>query len=234
MYKVFKSKNIFTDRFWHLRTLIHKAKFNLKFLFHNIRECGFTLAETIVVVGVFGLLMVLISGLVANFYKQNEYALQQSSAISGARNAVSVLVQDLREAIPSQSGAYPLELIKVDEIIFYSDIDRDDEVERARYYVNHENQLIKETIEPSGNPAQYHSSDSESKIVANYIVNDLMDMPMFTYFDKNGHDIIDLSDVDSVRFIELNVVVNVDPNRQPDEFILRSSAYLRNLQPTLQ
>ena len=201
---------------------------------YNKKNKGFTLTETLVVIGIFGMLMILLGGLITNFYRQNEYALQQSNAISSARSAIKIMVQDLREAVPSQSGSYPLELINSDEITFYSDIDRDDSVEQARYFINVENQLIKETVEPTGFPAVYDNANKETKIVANYIMNDQMNVDLFSYFDENGQEIVDLSDLDSVRFIEVNVVVNVDPARQPEEFVLRSSAYLRNLEPTLQ
>ena len=57
---------------------------------------------------------------------------------------------------------------------------------------------------------------------------------IFTYYNGDGLEIIPGNDLDEVRFVEVNLIVNVDPNRQPEEFVLRSSAYLRNLKPTLQ
>ena len=197
-------------------------------------KSAFSLLETVLVISLFTVVMLIISQFTFTFYRQNEYALEQSAAIQNARRGIATLVGDLREAVPSQGGAYPIESAATNSITFFSDIDRDEFVERARYFINAEGQLIKEVTEPTGIPATYPVNPTSTKIVANYIINDLFATDLFTYYDDSGTIISNLSDEDSVRFIEVNLIVNVDPNRQPEEFVLRSSAYLRNLEPTLQ
>lgn len=202
---------------------------------------GYTFIEMMVVISLFTVVMLVLNQGIFDFYRQNEYTIQQSAAIQNAREGVEEMVRDLREAVVSQGGAYPIESASVDEIIFYSDIDRDQFVEKARYYIDSDNQLVKEATEilfdSAGkpvSPAQYATSPATTYVVAKHIVNDMFATNLFTYFDENGNEIIDLADQDAIRFIEVNLVVNVDPNRAPEEFNLRSSAYLRNLKPTLQ
>ena len=206
----------------------------LTYLKIKLNNQGFTLVETLMVISLFTVVMLIISQFSYNFYRQNEYALEQSAAIQNGRRGVATLVGDLREAVPSQGGAYPIETAEANSITFFSDIDRDEFVERAYYYVNNQAQLIKEVTEPVGSPATYSASPTSTEIVAEYIINDLFEKDIFTYFDDSGSEIDNLNDADAVRFVEVNLIVNVDPARQPEEFVLRSSAYLRNLQPTLQ
>ena len=58
-------------------------------------------------------------------------------------------------------------------------------------------------------------------------------IPVFTYFDDAGVQIIVLSRVTDVAYVRVNVIVDANPNRAPDEFRLRSSATLRNLKTNL-
>ena len=199
-----------------------------------MKHHGFSLVETIVVIGIFVLVMTVLSVFIFNFYRTNAYAIEQSSAIENARNGVEKLVQDLREVVPSQGGAYPIESAGLNEVVFFSDVDHDELVERARYYIDVENRLIKETTEPMGSPAVYAPTPTATEIVAEYIVNSSFGTDLFTFYDDAGVVIADLDDVDAIRFVEVNLMVNVDPARAPEEFVLHSSAYLRNLQPTLQ
>jgi prepilin-type N-terminal cleavage/methylation domain-containing protein len=198
---------------------------------------GFTLIEMLVVIAIFTLIMTIATKLIRDFYVTNAYAIEQSAAIENAREGVGTMVRDLREAVPSQGGAYPIENLGIDTIIFYSDIDRDEAVEKARYYVDASRRLIKDTYEAPNVPTDFYPlTPTATNIVAEHIMNGQPGFPaeIFQYFDENGLEITDLNDVDEVRFVEVNLVVNVDPNRAPEEYVLRSSAYLRNLKPTLQ
>lgn len=202
---------------------------------HLKKKFGFTLVETVIVIAIFTIVMVSINQMIAAFYRQNAYAVEQSAAIASARDGVQVLVKDLREAVASQGGAYPLEAASGNTITFYSDIDRDDSVEKTFYFIDSEQRLVKEIFEPTDtSPATYPGTATSVEYAAEHVVNILYGDNIFTYYDGDGVEIIPGADLDEVRFIEVNLIVNVDPNRQPEEFVLRSSAYLRNLKPTLQ
>jgi hypothetical protein len=53
--------------------------------------------------------------------------------------------------------------------------------------------------------------------------------PVFRYYDTAGNEMTDLSRVTDITFIVIRLVVNINPNRLPNDFVLQSSASLRNL-----
>ncbi len=192
---------------------------------------GFTLMETVVVIAIFTIIMTVISSLIVNFYRTNDYAIQQSQAIGNGRQAVNKLVTDLRETTLSDDGNYPLRALGEYSIEFYSDVDLDNSVELIKYSTNNADQLVKEIYENDGGSYILASTN----YVANYVRNTsyerdgVVGVNIFTYFDTDGAEVIDLSDLDEVRYIKVELIVNVNPDRQPEEFVLLSSSHLRNL-----
>jgi hypothetical protein len=80
------------------------------------------------------------------------------------------------------NGAYPLAVTEDNQLIFYADVNGDEQVERRRYYV--ENDILKKGIvEPSGNPPDYVLDSEKTAIVVEHI--DLSKLPLFTYYNGN-------------------------------------------------
>lgn len=96
---------------------------------------GFTLVETLVTIVVFTLAMGVVSGFIVMAYRTQSYTWEQSVAIDEARKGVEVMVKELREAKEGDDGSYPIEQAGDKGIIFYSDIDKDGETERVRYFL---------------------------------------------------------------------------------------------------
>lgn len=96
---------------------------------------SFTLIETIIAIVIFALLMGVVAGLIVMAYKVHGYSFEQSVAINEARKGVETMVKEIREARISDSGSYPIVLAQDKEFIFYSDIDKDGETERVRYFL---------------------------------------------------------------------------------------------------
>lgn len=96
---------------------------------------GFTLIEVLIVIFIFVLSVGVLTGLIFWAYKTQSYILEQTSAIDSATKGVEIMIRELREATYGDDGSYPLEKAEDKEIIFYSDIDKDDETERVRYFL---------------------------------------------------------------------------------------------------
>jgi len=96
---------------------------------------GFTLIETLVALFVFVATMGAVSAFVVMAYRTYGYTWQQSIAIEEARRGVEVMVKEIREARSGDDGSYAIEKAGDKEFIFYSDIDKDNEVERVRYFL---------------------------------------------------------------------------------------------------
>ena len=198
---------------------------------HTIKK-GFTLIESVLVVGIFALVMGTIISSVLYFYRTNAHAVEQVYAIESARKGIEYLVRDLREATYADNGAYPFIAIGDHEVFFYSDIDQDQSVERIRYRLVN-GVLEKGITNASGNPAVYNDTDELFFVISTNVRNEENSTPIFSYFDVSGTAIVNLNNVTDVIFIKVNLMININPNRLPEDFTLRSSAAIRNLKTNL-
>jgi len=96
---------------------------------------AFTLIETLVTIFVFLLIMGAVSGFVVMLYRTHGYTLQQSLAIEEARKGIETMVREIREAKSGDDGSYSIVKAEDKEFIFYSDIDKDGDIERVRYFL---------------------------------------------------------------------------------------------------
>ena len=55
---------------------------------------------------------------------------------------------------------------------------------------------------------------------------------IFRYYDESGVE-SSTSTVTEIKYVGVQVIVNIDPIRDPGEFMLRASASLRNLSDNL-
>ncbi|HEY4502500.1 MAG TPA: prepilin-type N-terminal cleavage/methylation domain-containing protein [Candidatus Paceibacterota bacterium] len=193
---------------------------------------GFTLIEMILVVGISSLVLGTIVSSVLYFYRTNAHAVEQVYAIEGARKGIEYLVRDLREATYADDGSYPFIAISDSEVFFYSDVDRDDSVERIRYRLV-SGVLEKGVTKAHGNPATYSDVDELFSVISTSVRNEENNVPIFSYFDAGGTAIADFNNVTDVVFISVNLIININPARLPEDFTLRSSATIRNLKTNL-
>lgn len=199
---------------------------------YSSRELGFTIVETIVVIAVFTLVITAIMSSILYFYKSNTMTLEQAYAINSARKGIEFMARDIREAIYSDEGAYPIISIGANSFYFYSDIDRDDNVERIRYFIDGTD-LKKGLTEPFGDPPEYLDNNETISVISDNTRNLEQEIPIFEFFDNQGNEITDYNKISDVAFAKINLIVNVNANRLPNEFTLRSSATLRNLKINL-
>lgn len=89
------------------------------------------------------------------------------------------------------------------------------------------NQLKKGVIEPVGNPVTYPSDQEQFSIITSYVRND---PPIFKYYDENGDELTQLpARLENTKLMKTFLVINIDPNRPPNEFQMESYVQLRNL-----
>ncbi|MDO8601078.1 MAG: prepilin-type N-terminal cleavage/methylation domain-containing protein [bacterium] len=96
---------------------------------------GFTLIETIIAIGVFSLVLTALTGFIIMGYRTFGFSWQQSIAIDEARRGIEIMVKEIREAKTGDNGSYPVVLAEDKEFVFFSDIDKDGETERVRYFL---------------------------------------------------------------------------------------------------
>lgn len=191
---------------------------------------GFTLIETIMTVVVFAMISGVISGLIVMGYRTRSYALEQSLAINEARKGVETMVKEIREARSGDDGSYIIEKPEDYQFIFYSDIDKDASAERVRYFIQGTD-FKKGVINPTGSPVAYPSDKEEIFILSQYVRNQ---PPIFHYYDDNGNEITQLpARLKDTKLMKVYLVINVNPNRPPQDLILESAVQIRNLKTNL-
>jgi len=88
-------------------------------------------------------------------------------------------------------------------------------------------ELKKEVIEPTGDPPQYPSGQEKLSIITSYVRNS---PPIFEYYDKDGNKIESLpARLVDTKLMKVYLVINVNPNKPPQDFQLESYVQLRNL-----
>lgn len=188
---------------------------------------GMTFIEVLVWISVFLAAMWAIVGSILSFYRANTYTLEQAQAVSEARRSIETVVKVIREANYSSEGAYPVIAMSTSSLSFYADIDSDLFVERVRYFVEG-NELKQGVIDPVGDPPVYTAPETIT-IAAYYIRNISQVVDTFRYYNSAGAQINDMSRVTDLRFVRMDTIVNVSPDKLPNELTLRSSATLRTL-----
>jgi len=142
--------------------------------------------------------------------------------------AFQYMITEIRSALPSEEGSYPLVLAETSTIVFYSDYDHDGLVEKIRYSVS-TNTLDKGIIEPVGLPLFYPSS---TEIVSTIIPNLISSSSSFEYFEAgatstvNPMTSVSIADVRMVGII-MTADVSSSSSPTPDTFI--GTATIRNL-----
>ncbi len=190
-------------------------------------EKGLTLLETLVWVSITSMILLSIVNSIQFFYRTNTYAVEQSAAVTSAQRGIDNMIKTMREAAYSSTGAWPIISMSTSSFAFYADVDSDPFIEQIRFTLVG-NSLIRGVIDPSGDPPVYTNPETTTSISDN-VRNTEQNVAMFQYYDVNGTLIADLTRIAEVRFIQATVVVNINPDRLPNQFTLRSTAAFRNL-----
>jgi prepilin-type N-terminal cleavage/methylation domain-containing protein len=197
-------------------------------------QSGFTLVETIMVIGIYAIMMAVIFTNVYNLYQANSYTIGQSYEIDQARRGVQNFVRDVREMTFSDTGTFPIARIEPHRFGFYSNIDGTPSVEYIEYVLS-STTLYKNIHEASGTPAVYNlTTPSRVETLSEYVQNILQATSTFRYYDNAGALLTSTSSLlTDVRYIEVVVIVNIDPLKSPGEFLLRSGVAPRNIKDNL-
>jgi prepilin-type N-terminal cleavage/methylation domain-containing protein len=198
---------------------------------HNQR--GFTLMEVVVVTSISTLLMLVITFSIVSIYRNNAYALAQTGEIDNARRGLQTWTQDAREMDFGANGAYAIQYAGPHYLSFYSDIDPDAVTEFIEYELINTT-LYRRVHKAGGFPATYSTSTPSTFTLSEYVQNNIEAIPTFRYYNNSGEEIANPNaQITDIRYIRMQLVVNIDPIRAPGEFVLEGSATPRNLKDNL-
>ncbi|RJR12785.1 hypothetical protein C4585_03260 [Candidatus Parcubacteria bacterium] len=194
---------------------------------HASHTRGVTFIETLIWISVFTIAMLAIVTTIMSFYRTNRYTLEQADAVTSAQRALEETVKTIREGAYSSQGAFPIVSIAANDFVFYADVDEDALIERVHYYISGTN-LMRGILNPSGNPPDYTGSETTA-VIAEYVRNTEQGLSTFRYYDEIGSEITNYTNWTAVRFVSVNLAVNVNPATLPNQLTLHSSAAIRNL-----
>jgi type II secretory pathway pseudopilin PulG len=191
---------------------------------------GFSIVETLVVVFIVTLIIAAVGAFQADVFRLTSTIQSGLSSQNDARKIIRPMADEVRSASEGENGAYALATTLPTTFTFYSDIDGDDERERIRYFLEGSD-FKKGVIKPSGSPLSYNSVNEKiTEVVHNVVSTDI-----FTYYDSayDGTDeSLPLAEPvipSEVRLIDVELVVDEDPNRSPAPITIRTQMSIRNL-----
>ncbi|MBP6924108.1 MAG: type II secretion system protein [Candidatus Pacebacteria bacterium] len=197
------------------------------------RQLGMTLVEMLVVIGLYTVLTTIVFTSAQSLYFYNASTFAQSNEVEHAMRGMYRWSQDVREMTYAEDGAFPIVVKDPHTIAFYSDIDRDNNVEYVEYEVA-TTTLYKRTYNPIGNPPAYNFSvPDQEEILSEYVQNINQSTSTFYYYDSDGVSLGTGALLTDVRYIKIQLIVNINPIRDPGEFLLRSGVAPRNLKDNL-
>ena len=197
----------------------------------NAPPTGFSLIELLVVVAIMALLASAAFSLTSTAFKGQRFALEQDQAVSEAREILFKMIAELREMRAGDDGSYPLVTVQPTEIVFFSDVDRDNSIERVRYWLVGTT-LHKEITEATGRPLRYSALPPQSLTLSTNIQNGAI--PLWQYYNTNypsdtiNNPLREPIAIPQVTLIRITLIANIDPRRPPDNFTLSSLVHLRN------
>jgi len=189
-------------------------------------QSGMTLMEMVVTISVYVILSFAIFNSIVNFYQMNSYVIFQSNEIEFARRGLQTWTADARSMNFADDGTFPVVISDAYQVGFFTDEENDSSVEYVEYSLVGTT-LYKKIYKASGYPPAYDFTNPiRTEILSEYVRNLEKGEVVFKYFDEAGNETAFLTDI---RYLEMSIIVNVEPARSPDGFTLRSGTTPRNL-----
>lgn len=199
-------------------------------------EKGFTLVEVSIVIVLLLVVVGAIFGLQYSIGKNQLVVWKNYVNLNDTNSTLQEMMREIRSAQVSASGAYPLEKLEDNEIIFYSDSDYDSVIEKIRYTRSGTN-LVKGVTKPTGQPPAYSVENEKVKTVSEYIRNGTQ--PVFYYYNGNWPTDVTNNPLSqnlrlaSTRGIACYLKMNESENDSRNDLIMQSFAQIRVLKDNL-
>ena len=206
------------------------------FNFQLSTQEGFTLIELLIAVAVFVVISVGIVALVSNVFVSSS---KQSNLLADSDQARKVgfnIMNELRNAQTSSTGAYALASAAAQDLMFYSNIDGGTDIERIRYFAQN-GKFYKGVLKPTGNPLAYTSTNEKTFVVQDNLANG--STTLFYYYDTDYDGTATSSlaqpvSVTAVKFVKLDLkVYNRAGVLNTNFYNITASGAVRNLKENL-
>ena len=143
---------------------------------------GFSLAEVLIVVAIAASIVVVVANLNGAVNLLNGLVGQQLQSASDISDELQTMTAEIRSAETSQNGAYPIDSASTSSFAFYSDINKNGNVEHVRYFYA-TGTIYRGVITPTGTPVTYPTSSEVVTSIIGNIVPPATSSPVFSYYD---------------------------------------------------
>jgi prepilin-type N-terminal cleavage/methylation domain-containing protein len=196
---------------------------------------GMTIVEMLVAIAIFTIGIEGFSLLFIRAWSINSFTLEMGQASTAASQGVNRVTNYVRGARQGDNGAYPISSIGDNDLVIFSDYDKDGVTERLHFYKNGES-VIMGFRDPAGTiPRTYAAGDQATMIIASHVINDAS-APIFRYYNEdypgdtiNNPLTASSANINNVRLVKVHLKININPNRAPDNVETQSFAEIRNL-----
>lgn len=193
------------------------------------------MVETVIVMGIFLLIILALTTFQKNIFQFNKFASDSLTTIQDGRVILRTMVRELRSMSQASNGSYPILQVGTSTITFFDDTNTDGLKEQIRYFTTGTN-LKKGVIVPSGNPLTYNPAAETISTLA-YNVKNATTTALFEYYDANyagtSSPLTLPTTITNIHMIKINLMLDVDPNRSPLPRMYTSQVSLRNLKENL-
>ncbi len=202
-----------------------------------MKNAGFSLIEFIFAVVIAVIVIIVITLFAKDILTINYSAQSSMTANLEGRKILSVMVSELRSAIPSALGAYPIESVATSSVVFFADVNSDDVADRVHYYINNVNRSVERgVVLATDAPPGYNLAQETISTLVTDISNGTS-TPLFDYYNGNyAGTSTPLSmpvNIQLIRLVKMTIKVERDPGRAPDLTTITSQATLRNLKDNI-
>jgi hypothetical protein len=195
---------------------------------------GLSLIDMIIAIGIFAFGMQVFTLVLIKVWNNNSFIVEEGETSMIASRMVNETVRNIRKARQADNGSYPVRSGDDYNFTLYLDLDNDGNTERVHYFL--EDEIFKVGItNPTGTPAIYAEGDQEIRNLTNYVVNDYLNEPVFTYYNQDypggaGENPLDTPiNPGDVRLVKVHLFINIRADKAPDHISIESVAELRNL-----
>ncbi len=188
--------------------------------------------EAVVALGIFSLISVSIAFLITDSLRYNQIVSDQLEGQNDLRQVLQEVVDKVRRAEESSTGAYPIESASKYDLRFYANIDNDGFKEKVHFWLDG-TILKKGIIKPSGNPLTYNPASEQTVEIAHNAVNVARQMPVFTYYNESytgsGDGLSEPVTATDVHVVRVQLEIEKDPVKSPVPVKGESVVQIRNL-----
>ncbi len=187
-----------------------------------------TLIEMVIVVGVLSMVMVATTAIFLALWRLQGFTTRMGVASQRATYAITRTADLLRAARRAENGAYPVERVAADAIVFYADVDGDGLADRIRIFRDGDT-LRRGVTPPQGTDVIVYDAARE---VVRDLVRNVVDAPdgsdIFQYYD-GMNTLLSAPQPGDVRMVRMTVAVDDDVQRPPAPVVASTLVSLRNL-----